>query len=376
VAPGRIEGVMSTAASDDDGLAALVGRRGALVRRLERRFGGRQQAEDAVQEALVRAWQLRARGDEVSSWDAWVATTAANAVRAELRSRDAERRALGRLAAPGHEAARGVDGRHGSHAAAADAALGGSLAAGDVGDAVRRLPAREREVVVLHYVADLPVADVAERLGVAPGTVKRALHDARRRLAATLAPPPAPGRRPTSRTPRRNPVHGWIMAGSHREEYEFEVDRSSGAARDGAPVCVLRSTVRKASGFGTVMQMVQARKYVGSRLRFSGDAAVEDVDGWFGLWLRVDGERQNQPLAFDNMESRPLRGTRGWGRYEVVLDVPEGATAVALGFLLVGTGTGRVSGLRLEEVGEDVPVTGHGGGPLPDEPVNLGFADD
>jgi DNA-directed RNA polymerase specialized sigma24 family protein len=86
---------MSTAASDDDGLAALVGRGRALVRRLERRFGGRQQAEDAVQEALVRAWQLRARGDEVSSWDAWVATTAANAVRAELRSRDAERRAVG-----------------------------------------------------------------------------------------------------------------------------------------------------------------------------------------------------------------------------------------------------------------------------------------
>jgi RNA polymerase sigma factor (sigma-70 family) len=374
---------MSTAASDDDGLAALVGRRGALVRRLERRFGGRQQAEDAVQEALVRAWQLRARGDEVSSWEAWVATTAANAVRAELRRRDAERRALGRLAGPGHRgghAADGVDAGRGGytvgHADAADAALGGSLAAGDLGDAVRRLPAREREVVVLHYVADLPVADVAERLGVAPGTVKRALHDARRRLAAALAPPPAPAGRPTSLTPRRNPVHGWIMAGSHPSEYEFEVDRSSTAARDGAPVGVLRSTVRKASGFGTVMQMVQARRYVGSRLRLSGDAAVQDVDGWFGLWLRVDGERPEHPLAFDNMESRPLVGTRGWGRYEVVLDVPEDAVAVAFGFLLVGTGTGRVSGLRLEEVGEDVPTTGRQGHPLPEEPVNLGFGDD
>jgi RNA polymerase sigma factor (sigma-70 family) len=375
---------MGTAASDDDGLAALVGRGGALVRRLERRFGGRQRAEDAVQEALVRAWQLRARGEEVRSWDAWVATTAANAVRAELRSRDAERRALGRLAGPGHsapDAAHGVDGGPGGgpgagYAEAADAALGGSLAAGDLGDAVRRLPAREREVVVLHYVADLPVADVARRLGVAPGTVKRALHDARRRLAEALAPPPAPTGRPTSAVSRRSPVHGWIMAGSHPGEYEFEVDRTPAAARDGAPVGVLTSTVTKASGFGTLMQVVQARRYVGSRLRFSGDAAVQDVDGWFGLWLRVDGERQGQPLAFDNMESRPLRGTRGWGRYEVVLDVPEGASAVAMGFLLVGTGTGRVSGLRLEEVGPDVPVTGREGGPLPEEPVNLGFADD
>ena len=171
-------------------------------------------------------------------------------------------------------------------------------------------------------------------------------------------------------------MHGWIMAGSHPGEYAFDVDRSASATPTGAPVGVLRSTVRKASGFGTLMQVVQARRYLGKRLRLSGDAAVQDVDGWFGLWLRVDGERQGQPLAFDNMESRPLVGTRGWGRYEVVLDVPDGASAIAFGFLLVGTGTGRVSGLRLEEVGLDVPVTGRPGGPMPEEPVNLGFGDD
>ena len=159
------------------------------------------------------------------------------------------------------------------------------------------------------------------------------------------------------------------MAGSHPAEYEFEVERADGRS----PVGVLRSTVEKASGFGTLMQMIKAEKYLGSRLRLSGDAAISDVDGWFGFWLRVDGERQGQPLSFDNMESRALGGTRGWGRYEVVLDVPDGAAAVAFGTLLVGTGTVRVSGLRLEEVGPDVPVTGTLNGPLPAEPVNLGF---
>ena len=122
------------------------------------------------------------------------------------------------------------------------------------------------------------------------------------------------------------------------------------------------------------MQIVQARRYLGARLRLSGDAAVQDVDGWFGLWLRIDGERQGQPLGFDNMESRPLVGTRGWGRYEVVLDVPEQATTVAFGALLVGTG--RVSGLRLEQVGADVPLTGRLHPPMPEEPVNLDFAVD
>jgi RNA polymerase sigma factor (sigma-70 family) len=353
--------------SDDDRLSTLLRRSAPLVHRLERRFGGRQQAEDAVQEALIRAWQLQATGDRVTSWDAWVATTAANAVRMELRRREAERRALDRLAAGGRRHSSGgwddpwQDG------------LGTSLADGDLGDAVRALPARERQVLVLHHVADLPVAEVADRLGVSTGTVKRALHDARRRLADAVAPPStraggtAPPAPPT--IVRRNPVHGWLMAGSHPAEYAFDVDRSGGAA-----VGVLRSVVDQAGGFGTIMQMIRAANYAGKRVRLSGDAAVADVDGWFGLWLRVDGARQGQPLAFDNMESRPLKGTRGWGRYEVVLDVAPEATAIAFGALLVGTGAGRLRGLRFEEVAADVPITGQYPGPMPDEPVNLDFA--
>ena len=350
--------------SDDDRLSTLLRRSAPLVQRLERRFGGRQQAEDAVQEALIRAWQLQATGDRITSWDAWVATTAANAVRMELRRRDAERRALGRLAAGGRHLAGSVDPWQDG--------LPASLADGDLGDAVRALPARERQVVVLHHVADLPVAEVADRLGVSTGTVKRALHDARRRLAAAVAPPSTRpgGTPPTSPAiPRRNPVHGWIMAGSHPAEYAFDVDRSGSA-----PVGVLRSVVDAAGGFGTIMQMIRAGNYAGKRVRLSGDAAVTDVDGWFGLWLRVDGDQQGRPLAFDNMESRALRGTLGWGRYEVVLDVDPEATAIAFGALLVGTGSGRLSGLRFEEVGADVPTTGRFPGPMPDEPVNLDFA--
>jgi RNA polymerase sigma factor (sigma-70 family) len=359
----RIETVMS----DDDRLSTLLRRSAPLVHRLERRFGGRQQAEDAVQEALIRAWQLQATGDRVTSWDAWVATTAANAVRMELRRRDAERRALDRLAAGGP--------RHtyGGWEDPWQDGLGTSLAAGDLGDAVRALPARERQVLVLHHVADLPVAEVADRLGVSTGTVKRALHDARRRLATAVAPPSsrpggtAPPTGPAST--RRNPVHGWIMAGSHPAEYAFDVDRSGTAA-----VGVLRSVVAEAGGFGTIMQIIRADNYTGKRVRLSGDAAVTGVDGWFGFWLRVDGDRQGQPLAFDNMESRALKGTQGWGRYEVVLDVAPEATAIAFGALLVGTGAGRLRGLRFEEVAADVPPTGRYPGPMPDEPVNLDFA--
>ena len=53
-------------------------------------------------------------------------------------------------------------------------------------DAIARLPRRCREVVVLHYYADLAVAEVAAVLRRPPGTVKRQLSEARARLALSL----------------------------------------------------------------------------------------------------------------------------------------------------------------------------------------------
>jgi len=44
--------------------------------------------------------------------------------------------------------------------------------------ALGRLTPRQRAVVVLRYYADLPIADIAEILGVATGTVKKTLHQA------------------------------------------------------------------------------------------------------------------------------------------------------------------------------------------------------
>jgi len=41
-------------------------------------------------------------------------------------------------------------------------------------------------VVVLHYLADLPVADIAAQLGIPQGTVKSRLARARDRLAGLL----------------------------------------------------------------------------------------------------------------------------------------------------------------------------------------------
>ena len=55
----------------------------------------------------------------------------------------------------------------------------------DLHDAVRGLPDRQREVVMLHYFADLSVGAIARELGISEGTVKSQLYDARDALRRT-----------------------------------------------------------------------------------------------------------------------------------------------------------------------------------------------
>ena len=70
--------------------------------------------------------------------------------------------------------------------AIAESAVPGSAPDPTLWDAVSRLPESLREVVLLHYLCDLPVNDVARTVRRPVGTVKRRLHDARAQLAVTL----------------------------------------------------------------------------------------------------------------------------------------------------------------------------------------------
>ena len=54
--------------------------------------------------------------------------------------------------------------------------------------ALRALPSRQRDAVVLRYLVDMSEADVAQTLGVAPGTVKSHLHRAVAHLRVALGP--------------------------------------------------------------------------------------------------------------------------------------------------------------------------------------------
>jgi RNA polymerase sigma-70 factor (sigma-E family) len=118
-------------------------------------LGDRQAAEDVVQEAfcgLFRAWD-RLPGD--ANLLGYLRVSVVNGCRSALRRGKRTPRSLAVPPAPSAEAAVLV----GEERRAAVAAL-------------RRLPPRQREALVLRYFADLPEQEAAQAMGVTLGTVK------------------------------------------------------------------------------------------------------------------------------------------------------------------------------------------------------------
>ncbi len=167
---------------------------------------------------------------------------------------------------------------------------------------------------------------------------------------------------------------GWFNAGSKPKSYEMGIDK--GAGQDGKNAATIKSIDKKIDGFGTLMQQCKPDKYLGKRVRMTGFVKSENVTAWAGLWLRVDQSGSQQPLSFDNMGDRPIKGTTGWTKYEIVLDVPSNASLIAYGALLDGTGQIWFDSITFEVVGDNVPTTGSVNGKksaTQDEPTNLDF---
>lgn len=164
---------------------------------------------------------------------------------------------------------------------------------------------------------------------------------------------------------------GWSLAGNNPASYRTGLDRT--AMPGGAPSAYLASTQPRVAGFGTLMQSINAQNYLGKRVRLRGWAKSQDAADWAGLWMRVD--KGKTMAKFDNMQDRAIKGTRAWGRYDVVLDVPSDATAISFGILLAGTGEVWLNDVTLEVVDNDTQTTGQGinRSSLPVTPVNLSF---
>lgn len=153
------------------------------------------------------------------------------------------------------------------------------------------------------------------------------------------------------------PPAGWEPLGWKGEAYEVRLDRGSGR---GGTDCLLVRAHPEAQpaekSFAGAGQTVPADPYRGRRLRLSAWVRTEEVTGWAGLLLRIDGPGR-EILAVDNMRDRPIRGTSGWNRHEAILDVPEEAELVVFGIFLRKHGTVRADDFQLELVGPRMEVT-------------------
>jgi RNA polymerase sigma-70 factor (ECF subfamily) len=136
------------------------------------------EAQDLAQEAYARAWQRWSRVSTYDSPEAWVRNVAWRLAANRWRRRRRWPRALARL---------------GASVPAPSPADGPTPDRVAVIAALRRLPPAQRRVVVLHYVYDLPVADVAASAEMPEGTVKVYLARARARLATLLREDGPPG---------------------------------------------------------------------------------------------------------------------------------------------------------------------------------------
>lgn len=137
-------------------------------------LGNRADAEEAVQDAFLRAWRFRDSLNSVPSIKPWLYRVVVNSCYSKLRTEipHRDRRAGDEpLSTMVTDAADPV--ASAEHGEVADTVLA----------ALRRLPVSLRVPVVLRYYADLSERDIAQAIGRRQGTVKSRLHEARRRLA-------------------------------------------------------------------------------------------------------------------------------------------------------------------------------------------------
>jgi RNA polymerase sigma-70 factor (sigma-E family) len=145
-----------------------------LIRLAYLMLGDRAGAEDAVQDAfcgLYRHWDRLADRDRAL---AYVRTAVLNGCRSALRRRARGRR-LDIYQPP---------------TASAEAAVLGREEREEVMRAVRRLPGRQREALVLRFYLDLPDREIARVMGLRPSSVRSATHRALKALGHALGETP------------------------------------------------------------------------------------------------------------------------------------------------------------------------------------------
>ena len=171
------QGGKSLTSSSDPGLWEWSAARQRCLREARRILGNRDDAEEAVQEAFVRAWRKRDACRTPNAPLPWLLQITRNeSMRLAARR---SRRQASEIPEAEPEAA--------PSAPAADAQLDRTLTSVATEQALSALGEDERRLSRLRYEEDLTQGQVAAALGVPEGTVKVRLHRVRARLRGVAA---------------------------------------------------------------------------------------------------------------------------------------------------------------------------------------------
>ena len=164
--------------------AETLGHLGALYANAMRLTRSQADAEDLVQETVLRAYRFRDRFEPGTNAKAWLLRVQYNTFVNRYRSSQRERNAGDALRAGLGERAVGQGAVRSLLEPEREAMR--PLIAGEIRFELEKLPDEQREVLVLADVEELAYKEIADVLGIPIGTVMSRLHRARRALRARL----------------------------------------------------------------------------------------------------------------------------------------------------------------------------------------------
>ncbi len=140
-------------------------------------------------------------------------------------------------------------------------------------------------------------------------------------------------------------ARGWYNFGG--EDYKMALDSANSISGQYSATIEFKGGSTGFNSWGYTLP----DNYPGKKITLSGFIRTENVtEGYAGLWMRIDPS-----IGFDNMSKVGIKGTTGWAKYEITLDMnPQKTKAIVVGGLLVGKGKMWLDNLSVSIDGKDI----------------------
>ena len=149
---------------------------------------------------------------------------------------------------------------------------------------------------------------------------------------------------------------GWFKWGSYKNKNGENVygENVYGEKLDGEN-SVGKVVSNDKGKFGCITYRISAN-CVGDTIRLTGRMKYENVKGFVGLLMRVDGASRTRSLAFKSMERLRIKGTNDWKEYAIQMPFPIGAERIYVGGILGGHGIAWFDDFKITIDGKDIEI--------------------